>query len=90
MWYVAQVYVTPCGWLCREPETALAAAEKTPLGGICPVGFPDALRKTWEGYGVSVEGEKTTSEDCCASEEQVKVKGVSCELGLVRGCNDAE
>lgn len=42
------------------------------------------------GYGVSVEGERRTSEDCCASEEQAKETGVSCERAEVMGCSAAE
>lgn len=40
-------------------------------------------------YGVSVEGEKETSEDCCALEEQAKEKGVSYEREEARGCTAA-
>lgn len=85
----AQVYATPCVWLCRERETVRAAAETTPRVGICSEGCPGVLRRTWVGCGVSVEGERKTSEDCCASEEQAKEKGVSCEWKEARGCSDA-
>lgn len=93
MCYVAQVYATPCEWLCRERETAPVAAETTLQGGTCPAGCPDVPQRTsvgyGVGYGVGVKGEKTTSEDCCASEERAKEKAVSCEQEGVRGCSAA-
>lgn len=42
------------------------------------------------GCGVSVEGERETSEDCCALEERVKERVVACEQGEARGCSAAE
>lgn len=86
---MAQVYATPCGWLCRERETAPVAAETTPRAGTCPAGWTDVLRRTWAGYGASVEGARETSEDCRASEEREKEKAASCEREEARGCSAA-
>lgn len=87
MCYVAQVYATPCGWLCRERETAPVAVGTPLRAGTCPEGCSDALRMTWVGYGANVEEERKTTEDYYASVEQVREKRVSCEQEEVKGCN---
>lgn len=69
-------------------ETGPVAEGTTLQPGTCLAGCSDVLR-TWVGYGVSVEGERKTSVDCCASEEQVKEKGVSCEQEEAMGCSAA-